>query len=169
MVGILAALIGGMVLVYRRYKDSRVGRFIAGLGLGVVSILRVRKRGLFMLYTLLIWAGYLFQIQLGFWSIPATEHLGLGPSLMTLIFGSFAMIAAPGGIGLYPFIVSRMLAKGYPVTPAAADAFGWVSWVSLTAIVLLLGIASLLLLPLYNRRRPPLHAKDLLDPDEAIK
>lgn len=168
MVGILAALIGGLVLVYRRYKDSRVGRFIGGLGQGVVSILRMRKRGMFMVYTVLIWVGYLLQIQLGFWSIPATDHLGLGASLMTLIFGSFAMIAAPGGIGLYPFIVSRMLSKGYPVTPAAADAFGWVSWVTLTVIVLLLGIASLLLLPVYNRRRAPVHAKDLLDSEQNL-
>jgi len=153
VVGVIAAVVGLLVLIYRRYRDSRVGRFIGGLGQGVSSILRMKRRGAFLFWTVVIWAGYLMQIQLGFWSIPATEHLGLGASLMTLIFGSFAMIAAPGGIGLYPFIVGRMLQKGYPVTPAAADAFGWVSWVSLTAIVLLLGMVSLLLLPVYNARR----------------
>jgi hypothetical protein len=164
MVGILAAIVGTLILVYRKYKNSRVGRFIKGLAAGIGSILHIKKRGMFMLYTLLIWVGYLLQIQLGFWSIPATQHLGLGPSLMTLIFGSFAMIAAPGGIGLYPFIVSRMLSKGYPVTPAAADAFGWVSWVFLTGIVVLLGIASLLLLPLYNRK--PHDSQAPVDPEQ---
>lgn len=166
IVGILAAIIGLLILIYRRYKESRAGRLIRGLAEGVGSILRIKKRGMFLVYTCMIWVGYMLQIQLGFWSIPATEHLGLGASLMTLIFGSFAMIAAPGGIGLYPFIVGRMLSKGYPVTPGAADAFGWVSWVSLTGIVIILGIASLLLLPLYNRK--PHDAQAPLDPEQNL-
>jgi uncharacterized membrane protein YbhN (UPF0104 family) len=164
ILGVLAAIVGTLILVYRRYRESRIGRFIKGLAEGIGSILRVKKRGMFMLYTSFIWIGYLLQIQLGFWSIPATQHLGMGASLMTLIFGSFAMIAAPGGIGLYPFIVGRMLSKGYPVTPAAAAAFGWVSWVSLTAIVIILGMASLLLLPFYNRK--PHDAQAPVDPEQ---
>lgn len=151
--GILAALIAAMVFIYRRNRQSRVGRFIKGLGEGVGSIFKLKKRGLFLLYTLLIWSMYLMQVQLGFWSIPSTQHLGLGPSLMVLIFGSLAMIAAPGGVGLYPYMVARMLTKGYSLSVPVANAFGWVSWMAQTGIILILGIASLILLPFYNRKQ----------------
>ncbi len=153
VIGAIAGFIGALVLIYRRYRHSRVGRFIGGLGEGVGSILRLKQRGMFMLYTFLIWGGYLAQIQLGFWSIPATAHLGIGAALMTLIFGSFAMIAAPGGIGLYPLMVGRMLNKGYGTTLATGNAFGWVSWTFLTGLIIVFGIFSLLLLPVVNRRR----------------
>jgi hypothetical protein len=71
---------------------------------------------------------------------------------MTLIFGSTAIIAAPGGIGLYPFIIGKLLHYAYGLSIPEANAFGWVSWMALTAATIISGVASLLLLPIYNRQ-----------------
>lgn len=147
----IGVIVGLMIAVVRLRPRSKVARFFWGLGAGVSSIFRLRQRGLFMLYTFMIWGGYLAQILLGFWSLEGTAHLGLGPAIMVLIFGSVAMIGSQGGLGLYPLLVGLLLSNGYGIPPEAANAFGWVSWLTLTGIVMILGIVSLLLLPVYNR------------------
>lgn len=149
---VIATIVGVLVAVYKRMPGSRVGRFIGGLGAGFTSIFRLRNRAMFLVYTVLIWGAYIAQIIFGFQAMPATAHLGLGEALMTLIFGSAAIIAAPGGIGLYPFLVGKLLHFGYGLTMPAANAFGWVSWVALTVATLVSGVASLILLPIYNRK-----------------
>lgn len=148
----LVLLIFIMVLVYRRNKQSRVGRFIKGMGEGVRSILQLRKRGLFLLYTLAVWAMYLVQIQIGFWSMPATEHLGPLTAMVVLVFGSIGMIATQGGLGAYPLLIGQILLY-YGLSRANGNAFGWVSWTAQTGIVLVLGLAALVILPLYNRKK----------------
>jgi uncharacterized membrane protein YbhN (UPF0104 family) len=147
----LALIVGFLIALYRSNKQSKIGRFIGGLGDGFTSIFHLRKKGMFLVYTALIWGSYLAQVIFGFIAMPATSELGVGPALMTLIFGSVAIIAAPGGIGLYPFMVGKLLHFGYGLTMPAANAFGWVSWLALTVATLVAGVASLILLPIYNR------------------
>jgi uncharacterized membrane protein YbhN (UPF0104 family) len=162
-VGILAAFIVLLIFIYKRYKYSKVGRFIGGLGKGFASLFHLRKRGMFLVYTCLIWGAYLAQILFGFLAMPATAHLGGGAMLLTLLFGSIAIIVAPGGIGLYPFLIGILLHFGYGLTMPGANAFGWLSWMALTVATLISGVASLILLPLYNRE--PHDAQAPVDPE----
>jgi hypothetical protein len=149
--GILIGLVATMVIIYRTKPTSRISRFIHGLADGVSSIWRLREHWAFLIYTLVIWGGYIAQIMLGFWALPGTENLGMGAAVLTLVFGSVGMIAAPGGLGLYPFLTALILTTGYGVPEGQATAFGWVSWGLLTGIIIVMGILSLILLPLYNR------------------
>ena len=141
-----------MIILYRRNRYSKLGKFIGGLGDGFTSIFHLKRKKEFFFQTALIWIGYIGQLIFGFQAMEATQHLGLGEATMTLIFGSLAIIAAPGGVGLYPFLVGKLLHFGYGLTIPAANAFGWLSWMALTAATLIAGIVSLLLLPLYNRQ-----------------
>lgn len=160
---IIGLIVGILVAIYKRNRESRVGRFIGGLGSGFTSIFHLRQRGMFLLYTVLIWGSYIAQILFGFKAMPATSELGAGEATMTLIFGSMALIASPGGIGLYPLLVGKLLRFAYGLSLPAANAFGWVSWMALTAATLISGIASLILLPLYNRK--PHNAQAPVDPE----
>lgn len=150
--GSIAAVVIILTILYRRNRQSRLGRFIAGLRDGVTSIFLVRNRGMFMVYTLLIWGTYIAQLLIGFEAMAATNGLGAGAALMTLIFGSVAIIAAPGGIALYPLLVGSLLHYGYHIPQGEATAFGWVSWAGLTIATLVFGVLALILLPIYNRR-----------------
>lgn len=152
MAGILTGFVLTLFAVYRYRPGSRISRFIHGLADGVSSIWRLQARGLFLLHTVIIWVSYVAQILIGFYALPGTAGLGIGPAVMVLIFGSVAMIASPGGLGLYPLLTSMILITGYGVGDAEAQAFGWVTWGMLTAVIILLGIIGLLLLPVYNRR-----------------
>jgi glycosyltransferase 2 family protein len=148
--GGLIAFFALLVFIYKRNKKTKVGHFISGIWYGVLSIKFMHKKGQFLLYTLLIWVCYLSLVFIGFKAISATEHLGWLPALSVLVFGSIGMIATPGGIGAYPIAVQSVLVKLYAVKASYALAFGWVSWMAQTVIVLVLGVMALILLPLYN-------------------
>lgn len=151
---LLAGLAGiaSLVFVYIRYKESKIGKFIGGLAQGVMSILQLKKRGLFLLYTILIWAMYWFSVVLGFWAMPATEHLTLSIALVVLIVGSVGIIATPGGIGAYPALVASALSVYNVDANTHGQAFGWVSWSVQMGIIVVLGVLSIIFLPVINRK-----------------
>lgn len=160
LAGLAAFLVLG-IFFYRKNKDSRMGKFISGILAGILSIKYMRRKGLFLLYTALIWASYLSLVYIGFKAIEATEDLGWPAALSALVFGSLGMIATPGGIGAYPPAVQLVLVKLYHIKGSYALAYGWVSWMAQTAIVLILGLLSLLLLPVYNNLKS--HGQKTMD------
>ncbi|WP_118972237.1 lysylphosphatidylglycerol synthase transmembrane domain-containing protein [Taibaiella koreensis] len=150
--GVLLAGIIVLVLLYRKIKNSKIGHVIKGIGEGLKAIALVRKKGLFLLYTLLIWTCYTGAIVVGYQALPETESLPLLSGLAVISFGSVGMIATPGGIGAYPVIVAQVLML-YGLSEGIGLAYGWVSWAAQTAIVLVLGMIALIALPLYNRKQ----------------
>lgn len=150
--GIAVAGILALVLLYRKIKNSKVGHIIKGLGEGLKAILLLKKKGMFLLYTILIWTGYTGAVVVGFYALPETEHIVPLAGLAVISFGSIGMIATPGGIGAYPVIVAQVLIL-YGLSEGIGLAYGWVSWAAQTAIILILGLAALILLPLYNRKK----------------
>jgi hypothetical protein len=152
-VAALIAVILLLVFVYKRNKNGKIGKFIKGLGEGVGSIIAMKKRYQFISYTILIWASYLSLIYIGFWALPATEHLGIGAALSVLVIGSIGIILTPGGIGAYPPLVQLTLFQLYMVKESFGLAFGWISWLAQTLIIILFGLISFLILPIYNKNR----------------
>lgn len=163
--------VGGMLLIplgiwlYRRNRDSKVGRFVKEMAGGVMSIIHMKKRGAFMLYTFLIWFMYLLQVYVGFWCLPETAHLSITTALVVLVYGSVGVIVTPGGIGLYTLLVAQMLVA-YGVQEVPAQAFGWIAWVAQTAVILVLGLVSLIAIQPYNRNR---HGQTSMDTAQNIQ
>lgn len=150
--GVILLGIVALILLYRKIKDSKIGHIIKGLGEGLKAVLKVKQRGMFFLYTVLIWAGYTGAVIVGFYALPETEHIQPLAGLAVISFGSIGMILTPGGIGAYPEIVALVL-QLYGLSLGIGKAYGWVSWAAQTGIVLILGLAALILLPLYNRKK----------------
>lgn len=148
--GVLGLVV--LILVYNRYKHTRAGKFIKGLGDGLSSIIQMKRKGTFLVYTVLIWSMYLLLLILGFHAMPATEHLSVMSGLVVLVFGSVGMITTQGGIGAYTYMVAETL-RFYGLDEAHGQAFGWLSWGVQTGIVLILGVSALIILPIYNRKK----------------
>ena len=94
---------------------------------------------------------YLVSIYLGFRAFPAVADLNFNASVAILVFGSLGMIATQGGIGAYQLAVQKTLLL-YGITAVTGLAFGWVLWGAQTAIVIIAGVVSLLILPFINKK-----------------
>jgi hypothetical protein len=162
---VLVLVILGLTLLYRRHRETKVGKVMKEMSHAIFSILHMKKRWEFMGYTVLMWLAYAGQIYIGLKSLPATHHLSPLASLVVLVYGSVGLIITPGGIGLYTLLVAQILAA-YAIPDVPAQAFGWIAWAVQTGIILILGVTSLLLIHPYNRRRD---AKATLDTRQDIQ
>jgi len=90
-----------------------------------------------------------------FWAtIPSIENLEVpfGGVLIGFIAGGFSIAATNGGIGLYPIAVAGALAL-FGIAEEPATAFGWIMWTTQTAMIILFGGLSFLLLPICNKAK----------------
>jgi uncharacterized protein (TIRG00374 family) len=163
-IALLIVLVVGIlttIIIYQRHKENKIGTFIKEMSQGVSSIIRMKKRGLFLFYTFLIWFMYTLQIYVGFLGLPVLHeyHLTLNAALVVLVYGSIGMIITPGGIGMYTLLVAEIL-TAYQVKDIPAQAFGWIAWAAQAAIIVILGLTSLALIQNYNNR---IHGKTIVD------
>jgi uncharacterized protein (TIRG00374 family) len=129
-------------------KNNFIQRF-KGLMEGVTSIRYMKNFGQFIFLTVILWICYLLMTYISFYALPETSHLGFIPALGCLIFGAFAMVATPGGIGAYPLAVRAILLL-YGINEVIGGAIGTMIWGTQTTGVFLMGIISLILLALIN-------------------
>ncbi len=130
----------------------KIKEVILGFVEGMKSLIKVRNLWLFGFYTFSIWALYLLMAYIVFFSIPASSGVGLDAGLAVLVFGSVGFMVVQGGIGLYPAIVAETLVL-YGVASAQGYALGWLIWTSQNLTIVLVGIISLVLLPLLNNHK----------------
>lgn len=153
-------LTGGLVafiffaLFIKRSKSGfglKIKTFVNGLIEGVMSIFRMKKKWAFIFHTIFIWVMYILM----FWAtIPAVEGLSvpLGGILVGFIAGGFSIAATNGGIGLYPVAVTGAFAL-FGISEDLGRAFGWIMWTAQTAMIIVFGGLSFLLLPIYNKAK----------------
>jgi hypothetical protein len=72
---------------------------------------------------------------------------------VVLIVGSVGIIATPGGIGAYPALVASALSVYGVDAKTHGQAFGWVSWSVQMGIVVILGVLSIIILPIVNNKQ----------------
>ncbi|MDX1761196.1 MAG: lysylphosphatidylglycerol synthase transmembrane domain-containing protein [Christiangramia sp.] len=134
-------------LPFKKLKD-----LAKGLLEGMKSILKMKQKWAFLFHTVFIWSLYLLMFFVIQFSIPETANTPIGIIMAAFVVGSFAVSATNGGIGVYPLAVGGVLIF-FGVQEHAAEAFGWISWATQTAVVLLFGGLSFIFLPLLNNRK----------------
>ena len=131
---------------------QKVSNIMKGIWMGLVSIRYVKNKALFITYSLLIWSLYYLGTRIGFYAMAEVEHLGLREALSILSFGSVGMIVTQGGLGAYQYAVQETLFL-YNIDKVIGFTYGWVLWIAQTAVILLGGLFSLMVLPIYNRKK----------------
>ena len=147
---ILIVAIAFCVVVYRllrerllRYKAFRkIDHIIQGGLDGIKSIFHLRPRSvaLFILYSVLIYLGYILGGVFILQAFPETSGLGFGAAFVLYLFGSVGMTISQGGLGAYPVLVWQALAL-YGVGEAVGLAAGWLLWGSQQVIIIIVGLA----------------------------
>jgi glycosyltransferase 2 family protein len=134
---------------------AKIKKVVLGVLLGLNSIRLIKNKGLFLFHTVFIWAMYLMSTTAGIYALKETDHLGIGAGLATLGVGSIGMIATPGGIGAYPFLVAKLMLL-YHISEETGTALGWLLWSAQTIIILLGGLILAALFSYHNKNKKPI-------------
>ncbi|MFM8709822.1 MAG: YbhN family protein, partial [Sphingomonadales bacterium] len=156
---LLAGSLGLFLLYWLAIKKKTLGQLQRQIGgllrkvyAGVSSIVALQQRALFIFLSFCIWALYLVAGYIGFFAFTETSHYALKEALTILSAGSIGMIASPGGIGAYAFLVEKSM-QLYGLPYGIALAFGWLLWLAQTGVTVLTGFVSFLLLPWFNKKQ----------------
>lgn len=153
---VLIVIIGGLFLLRKKISSILKGKFggiVSGLGEGIGSIRKMDKPFMFILNSVMIWACYFYSLYFCFFALPGTSNLGQSEALTLLLFGTFGVIFSPGGLGAYPLILSGILINTYHIDEVSAFALPWLSWASQFVLIVVLGVISLIVLPIINREK----------------
>ncbi|MEQ1676685.1 MAG: lysylphosphatidylglycerol synthase transmembrane domain-containing protein [Chitinophagaceae bacterium] len=119
---------------------------------GVSAIKHLKKRWLFLFLTISMWTLYLVGGYIGFMALKETNQYGIKEAFTVLSAGSIGMIATPGGIGTYAYLLQKTM-QVYGLNSGVALAFGWILWLAQTVVILIGGLISFVAIPWYNKRK----------------
>lgn len=152
----LLLIIGGTWVIIKKLPHNKLvtvfSKIIAGIWEGLSSIKALEQKGLFVIYSILIWGLYILGTWIGLYATTGTNSLGIAAAVSALAFGSIGMIITPGGIGAYAYFIAKVLEKN-GVGFELGFANGTLQWFAQFIIVLIVGFISLGLLPWYNKKQ----------------
>lgn len=150
-----ACLLIFCVLIYflvKRWKHTtgyvKFRLFLMNIREGIIAVKHIKNYPLFIFYSIAIWLCYFFMAFVCFNALPETSSFGAGEALAVLVFGTVGIVSTPGGIGAYHIIVTETLVTLYGLQEVFAISFSWLAWGCQTIMIIIIGAASLLLLPL---------------------
>jgi uncharacterized protein (TIRG00374 family) len=154
-IGIIVVLIAGwMIIKKKNFRDllTAIKRTSKRIWEGISAVQHLKTKKLFILYTLLLWSLYLVAGYIGFFALQETHGYGIKEAFTVLSAGSIGMTITPGGIGGYAYFLEKtMMIHG--LSRGVASAFGWLLWLSNTAVIIVGGLISFAAIPLYNKRK----------------
>ncbi len=119
---------------------------------GFISIRSIKRKGWFYFHSVFIWAMYYVMLYVIFFAFDFTRDLNPIAGLTTFVMASFGMVApVQGGIGAWHFMAIEALSL-YGVATENGVIFAFVAHGSMTAMIIIVGIISMLVLPFINRR-----------------
>jgi hypothetical protein len=150
---VLAAIIVWLVKTNKKLNAFFV-RTWHGFKDGLLSIFKLKNKGLFIFYSLLIWVMYFLMSYTVILAFPETAHLGIEAVFSLFAIGSIAMaVPLPGGTGSYHVLVPQGLVFLYHVPQADAVAFTFIFHGWQTAILIAGGAISLVITSLILKRK----------------
>lgn len=144
---------------FKKIKHSKKGFlfkvrfFLEGFFNGFQSILKMQKKGFFLLHSFLIWGLYLAMFFVMIFAFESTKNLSFSAVLICFIAGTFSYAVTNGGVGAYPLSIQKTLIL-YGTSKIAGFSLGWLMWSSQTLMLIFLGVLSFVLLPILNKKKP---------------
>ncbi len=166
-VAVLAALaIWALIAFYKKKKAAsatsgfmtKLINVIKGFGEGFASLGHLKRPWLFVVYSVGLWGCYWLMMHFAFRSLQALSGSSPMLALVALAMGTVGIILTPGGIGVYPVIISETLSM-FGIAKTIGYTAGWISCGTQTALIVLAGLAALCILPLINKTYTPRPAR----------
>lgn len=154
-IGIFAVVVS--IYIERKYGFAKLLEMLKerllGFAEGLKSIKNLSNPMMFVFHSLFIWLCYFLMIYWSFPALPETAGMGIFAGMACLFFGGFAIVATPGGIGVYPIAIAKVLLL-YGVGETLGYAFGSIVWAAQMGSILIGGVVSLILLAILNKEKP---------------
>ncbi len=153
---VVVGVVGLFIFFRKKIRKSaafaKVHEILSKFGEGLNTIKNMKNKWAFILHSLFIWLMYYLMLYVVFFAFGFTSHLSAIAGLTTFVFGSFGMVApVQGGIGAWHFMVIQALIV-YGISKPDGVVFAFLAHTSMTAMMIVLGLISLLILPFLNRR-----------------
>jgi uncharacterized protein (TIRG00374 family) len=155
ILGVIIIIIGFWMLIKKKNLNDLLLLFKKigwSIWQGISAIKHLKKRRQFILLTILLWTLYLSGGYIGFMALQETNAYGIREAFTVLSAGSIGMIATPGGIGAYAYLLQQTMIL-YGLNEGIALAFGWILWLAQTAVIVIGGLISFVAMPIYNKQR----------------
>jgi glycosyltransferase 2 family protein len=166
VLGALVVIAG--LLFWLVKKNKKLNAFIrktwVGFREGLLSVFKLKNKGLFIFYSLLIWCLYFVMSYTVILAFPETRHLGMNAVLSLFAIGSIAMaVPLPGGTGSYHVLVPQGLVFLYHIPQADAIAFTFIFHGWQTAIMIFGGAISLIVTSVIVKKKSALVKRNTVD------
>ena len=156
LVSIFGIVAFGILLLVYFYSKSKwvlsLKEKFSGLKEGLFSLIHMEKKWAYFFHTVFIWFSFIAMFYVTIFVFPETSTLSFGAVVTSFVVGSIAIAFTNSGFGSYPFLISKILLF-YSISETVGNAFGWIVWTSQMLVLVLLGVLSFLLLPLFNRSK----------------
>ena len=148
---ILILFVSNRVLRKSKYYKS-ILNFFSGIVEGLTIIFKMEKRVPFILHSIFIWLMYILMFWATSMAFFELHEVAFYQFMISFTLAAISIMLSNGGIGIYPLAVEESLGW-YGVQSTTGLAFGWVSWLSQTMMVIIFGGLSLFILPFINRKK----------------
>ena len=148
---ILILFVSNRVLRKSKYYKS-ILNFFSGIIEGLTIIFKMEKRVPFILHSIFIWLMYILMFWATSMAFFELHEVAFYQFMISFTLAAISIMLSNGGIGIYPLAVEESLGW-YGVQSTIGLAFGWVSWLSQTMMVIIFGGLSLFILPFINRKK----------------
>lgn len=141
IVVILAGIVCIVLLIKIIKRNKKIASLWHGFVDGIKSVVTMKKKWRFVLYTLAVWVFYVFMTWLPFYMLAETSHLGLVEAITLLGIATLGVVApVPGGIGTYHFIAITLLSGFYGISEQVAGSFAAINHGSQMIFYLITGV-----------------------------
>ncbi len=131
---------------------NKVFEILIGFKEGILSVLKMEKKGLFILYSVTIWFLYILSTYLCYFAIESTAGLSFTSAIFVMAVGGIGMSApVQGGIGAYEATVQLGLLV-YGIAAVNGLAYATLNHSSQILSILIFGSISLLYIFLKFRK-----------------
>lgn len=158
IVAVLA--LGGFLLWY--YRESiirnrvfaKIFGIINGLKDGLLTAFKMERKGLFFLYTLLLWGTYWLTSMCTILAFPQVSSLNAVDALFLMVIGGLGwVVPVQGGLGAYHYIVSLTLAAVYSIPQVTGVIFATISHEAQALTMIVCGLLSFISISAWNKKR----------------
>lgn len=148
MLVVFVLLVTAFIFATIRYKEKytffgKIASVASELWAGFIIFTKMRRKWLFVLYTIGIWLMYMLMSYYTFLALPGLEHLDFMDALFLSSVGNIAsVIPVPGGFGAYHYLIAISLQSIYGASWEMGLLYATLNHELHAALIIVLGVIS---------------------------